>query len=226
MAVNYQYRIVRDGLVLCLDAADRKSYPGSGTTWFDRSGNGSHGILSNGPSFDSANGGSIVFDGTNDYVDLTSLDSSRFNTEATLIVWLKLDLNQPDNLDSGIFGFTTNTTYYSHYTYSGLGYFDTFRSTRIDTISLSSLDRSTPHMLCITTKGGGSWKLYQNTNVVFTTAAQSTISMGNKYLGVKNASDLTFLFKGKFYAFSLYNKELSPAEIQQNFNAIRGRFGI
>jgi len=226
MAVNYQNRIVRDGLVLCLDAADRKSYPGSGTTWFDRSGNGSHGILSNGPTFDSTNGGSIIFDGTNDYVDLTSLDSSLFNTEATLIVWLKLDLNQPEIYDSGIFGFTTNTTYYSHYTYGALAYFDTFRSTRIDNISLSSLDKSTPHMLSITTKGGGSWKLYQNTNVVFTTAAQSTVSMGNKYLGVKNPSDLTFVFKGKFYKFCLYNKELSSAEIQQNFNATRGRFGI
>ena len=47
MAVNYQNRIVRDGLVLCLDAADRKSYPGTGTTWFDRSGNGNHGTSSN-----------------------------------------------------------------------------------------------------------------------------------------------------------------------------------
>jgi hypothetical protein len=226
MACNYQGKIVTNGLVLCLDAADKKSYPGTGTVWRDRSGNAYNGNLIGSPSFDSANGGSIVFDGTDDYVDLTSLDSSLFDTEATLIVWLKLDLNQPDNSDSGIFGFTTNTTYYSHYTYSGLGYFDTFRSTRINTISLSSLDKSTPHMLCITTKGGGSWKLYQNTNVVFTTAAQSTVSMGNKYLGVKNASDLSFLFKGKFYAFSLYNKELSSAEIQQNFNATRGRFGI
>ncbi len=156
---------------------------------------------------------------------MTSLDSSLFDTEATLIVWLKLDLNQPSNDDSGIFGFTTNTVYRSHYTYSGWGYFDTFRSNRIDTITLSSLDRSTPHMLCITTKGGGSWKLYQNTNLVFTTTAQSTVSIGNKYLGVKNPSDAWF-FKGKFYAFSLYNKELSAIEIQQNFNATKSRFGL
>ena len=69
MSLNHSPKIVTDGLVLCLDAASRKSYPGSGTTWFDRSGNGNNGTLTNGPTFSSDNGGSIVFDGTNDYVN-------------------------------------------------------------------------------------------------------------------------------------------------------------
>ena len=57
-----------NGLVLALDAANTKSYPGSGTTWTDLSGRGNTGTLTNGPTYSSANGGSIVFDGTNDYV--------------------------------------------------------------------------------------------------------------------------------------------------------------
>ena len=60
--------IVEDGLVLALDAGNTKSYPGSGTTWTDLSGKGNNGTLTNGPTFDSGNGGAIFFDGGNDYV--------------------------------------------------------------------------------------------------------------------------------------------------------------
>ena len=59
--------IVTDGLVFYVDAGNSNSYPGSGTTWSDLIGS-NDGALTNGPTFDSANGGSIVFDGTNDYV--------------------------------------------------------------------------------------------------------------------------------------------------------------
>jgi len=64
--------IVTDGLVLALDAADKNSYPGSGTTWNDLAGS-NNGTLTNGPTFDSGNGGSIVFDGVDDYVNLSNL---------------------------------------------------------------------------------------------------------------------------------------------------------
>ena len=73
MAVQYAFgQIVTNGLVLALDAADRNSYPDSGTTWTDLSGNGSNGTLINGPTFSSVNGGSIVFDGLNDYVNIST----------------------------------------------------------------------------------------------------------------------------------------------------------
>lgn len=68
MGINHQGPIVTDGLVLCLDAANPKSYPGSGTAWMDLSGNGNNGTLTNGPTYNSGNKGSIVFDGVNDYV--------------------------------------------------------------------------------------------------------------------------------------------------------------
>jgi hypothetical protein len=63
--------VVEDGLVLALDAANQKSYPGSGTTWNDLSGNGNNGTLVNGPTFDSGNLGSIEFDGVDDYINLS-----------------------------------------------------------------------------------------------------------------------------------------------------------
>ena len=65
---NNSKQIVRSGLVLHLDAARPASYPGSGTTWTDLSGQGNNGTLTNGPTYSSANGGSIVLDGTNDDV--------------------------------------------------------------------------------------------------------------------------------------------------------------
>ena len=68
MATNYSPSIVTDGLVLCLDAANTKSYPGSGTTWTDISGRGNNGTLTNGPTFSSDDGGSIVVDGSNDFI--------------------------------------------------------------------------------------------------------------------------------------------------------------
>ena len=71
MAINYNPRIVTDGLVLALDAGNTKSYPGSGTIWYDRA-SANTGTLTNGPTYSSGNGGSIVFDGVNDFINCGS----------------------------------------------------------------------------------------------------------------------------------------------------------
>ena len=68
MAQNYGPKIIRDGLIMHWDPADKNSYPGSGTTIYDISGNGYHGTLYNGVGYSTANGGVLVFDGSNDYV--------------------------------------------------------------------------------------------------------------------------------------------------------------
>jgi hypothetical protein len=64
-------QIVRDGLVMYLDAGDSTSYPGSGTTWADLINSANNATLVNGPTFNSANGGAIVLDGVNDRVNIT-----------------------------------------------------------------------------------------------------------------------------------------------------------
>ncbi len=64
--------LITNGLVLALDAADKNSYLGSGTSWYDLSGNGNTGALTNSPTFNSSNGGSIAFDGTNQCVVVNS----------------------------------------------------------------------------------------------------------------------------------------------------------
>ena len=72
MSYNQQPRIITEGLALCLDAADPKSYPKSGTTWTDRSGQGNNGTLTNGPTFSHDKGGCIEFDGDDDYVAIST----------------------------------------------------------------------------------------------------------------------------------------------------------
>ena len=84
--IAYYGGIVKDGLILDLDAAKRDSYPSSGTVWNDISGFQNNGTLINGPTFNSSNGGSIVFDGVDDYVQCAG---SFPLTSATIITWIR-----------------------------------------------------------------------------------------------------------------------------------------
>ncbi len=76
MAFFYSPNVVTDGLVFAVDAANKKSYPGSGTTWTDLAGS-NNGALTNGPTFDSGNNGNIVFDGSNDYVEVVRMKQNK-----------------------------------------------------------------------------------------------------------------------------------------------------
>ena len=87
MATKYSPKIITNGLVLSLDAANNKSYPRSGTTWTDLSGNSNTGTLTNGPSFNDGNQGSIVFDGTDDYVNIP-YNSGLIPNNLTLSAWI------------------------------------------------------------------------------------------------------------------------------------------
>ena len=83
----YGPKIITNGLVLYLDAANRNSYPGSGTTCTDLSGNNNNFTLVNGPTFSSGNMGNIVFDGTDDYLLINSLVWN-YNADFTIQFWL------------------------------------------------------------------------------------------------------------------------------------------
>ena len=87
MAVQYNPGIVTDGLVMCLDAANRKSYPGTVTGWFDLSGNENTGVLTNGPVYNNENAGYFTLDGTNDFINGTSI-SSQFTADITAEAWV------------------------------------------------------------------------------------------------------------------------------------------
>jgi hypothetical protein len=97
MGTSYNPRIVTDGLILCLDAANKRSYPGTGTTWIDLTANKNNGTFQNMTSsnFDTGNGGSLTFDGISDYVNCGPTNDIIGNNPAavSLITWFKTDNN-------------------------------------------------------------------------------------------------------------------------------------
>ena len=101
MGISRGKSIVTDGLILYLDAANKKSYPGSGTVWSDLSGNANTGTLTNGPTFDSSNNGSINFDGTDDLVECSSISSTNFTNSVRM--------NVDSQTTNGIISWTVGT---------------------------------------------------------------------------------------------------------------------
>ena len=213
MAVNYQYRIVRDGLVLCLDAADRKSYPGSGTTWFDRSGNGYNGTLVGGPTYNSSNGGSIVFDGTDDYVNCGTPSISV--GKITVSAWVRMNAGSiyqhiVDSSSSSWHLAILNDN--RPYFFNNLVY---HQASPIITVGqwymLAGVQGTT---MDIYINGVLGQSIASNVNV-----ATNTVNLG-RYQG--NSRQLN----ANVAQVTIYNRALTPQEILQNFNATRGRFGI
>ena len=88
MSFHHSPKIVTDGLVLCLDAADKNSYPGSGTTWTDLSGNG-NATMVNSPVFSSTHPSSFSFDANTEYFSLTNNNEMSMTGNVTLISWFK-----------------------------------------------------------------------------------------------------------------------------------------
>jgi hypothetical protein len=219
MACNAGPDIIEDGLVLCLDAANINSYPRTGTTWTDLKGN-YNGTLTNmdASNFNSSNSGGFDFDGTDEQIDFSAIDSNLFsNGEASLFTFFKA---HSPSVDRTPWGFGSELR--SHYIWTdGNCYFNTFRSTRLAFPASSTVERDKPHIVCITTKNGGSWKFYQNLELVYTTTAQSSINLTDPIIA---RGDLSYNWHGTFYNFMIYNKELSFGEIRQNYEATVGRF--
>lgn len=237
MAFNYSPKVVTDGLVLYLDAANTKSYVSGSTTWNDISRSGTNGTLVNGPTFNSGNGGSIVFDGVNDYIN-QNLNTGLFSTEATLTIFLKLVNATPTvTTQTGIERLSANPTIQaSHYPWvDGFAYLSTFLSgnTRYGPITLSNtIDRTNWHMITITSSpGSNNWRFYQNTQLITSNTGPNTISFSsdgvyNICRSQSNVAGTFFYCRGNIAQVQLYNRALNATEILQNYNATKGRYGL
>lgn len=237
MGVNYNPKIVTDGLVLCLDAANRRSYSGAGTTWTDLSGNGNNGTLINGPTFSETNGGSIVFDGSDDYCPV---DNFLYHQSNSLTVELCLRLNQDLNGGSGFRGIFSNISGVSGYqlfwrpgTSSQYNYFYFYRTSVVmNTFTGSTFNSgeilyftliynyNVPLASSIYING------VDNTGYRATTASNSNSSLPLTIGGPRADQPNQYFLNCNFFFLRFYNRALSLSEAQQNFNATRGRFGI
>ena len=230
MSTRYNPSIVRDSLLLYLDAANTKSYPGSGTTWYDLSGNSKNPTLTNGPTFNSDNLGSIVLDGTNDMVEFSPGTNITSNT-----VVLSGSYTASFLFFSSNNGSNSDQMWLCEKNNGGNGL---------------SLYRYQEGNVCIRTMGGNrySWSCPYRTNIknklcfldfisngttmefYLNNVSQGTVTPNDVTLNVNRLGSNRFAdnqaLDGRFYNVRFYNRALTRSEIDQNYHALKGRFNL
>lgn len=215
------------GLVLHLDAGNTNSYPGSGNTWNDLSGNGSNVTLTS-TSFSSANGGNIVFNGTNSFADFTA--SIGTTNVVTVEMWVKTNsLNAPNG--SMYFGFNLYDVWTSN---GNIGYNtstgDQFGipSSRVDNLGIEGNWR---HLVFVMNAGSKTNnKIYVNGEIQPMSQIQNSFNNTNATFnsGIGRISGWRFnsdwRMNMNLSSFKVYNRELTPQEINNNFRATSTRF--
>lgn len=243
MAVYAGPEVVSNGLVLALDAGNRQSYPGSGTAWTDLSGRGNNGTLTNGPTFSSGNNGYISFDGNDDYCNLGDVLDLGTN-DLTILFWIYVPTSFPEPFQ-GICGKTRAAD--ATYRYATLIEGTTNRfwalmqggslGVVVNTTTTASLSVNTWQMCTAVFNRASNIDLYINQNKESQTGAASISAFSGQdfqssnpfRIGSYTASDgtsPTFFAKAYLPINLVYFRALSAAEVAQNFNALRGRFGI
>ena len=215
--------IVTSGLQLYLDAGNTSSYPGTGTAWTDLSVNSRNGTLTNGPTYSATNRGSIVFDGTNDFVQCLG---SLTVTAATFVAWIRRNGNQ-GQYDGILFSRGTNTTGMNFQLSNQIGY---HWNDNINTYGWQSgltVPDLTWCMIAVSvTSTAATAYLCQTSGI---TTATRTVNHGSSVLNdIKLAQDDAGnrFFNGNIAIAQLYNIALSAEQISTNFQADRARFGV
>jgi hypothetical protein len=240
-----QGNIVTNGLVLNLDAANPRSYPQpyNGVTWSNLVSISSSisGSLINGPTYNSTNGGNIIFDGVDDYINTSDIPF-RFNTTFTLSVWFYWDNisknksllgkrnGSPFNQYSIFIGADLNGNPGNKVNFfaredSSVGLYDTFIQY---TLSNAGIYNATA-VLNTTTQNLYVNGVLQGTTTIDYTGKTFNISGRNLLIAavLDNTNTGTINnFNNKIYQTSIYNRALSASEILQNFNATRARFSV
>jgi hypothetical protein len=218
------------GLVLNLDAGNTSSYPGSGTTWTDLIG-GNNGTLTNGPTYSGANGGSIVFDGTNDYVNIgVGKGVNQFSGDFAISVWVMTDSTGSTfgNIIGDYYTNSVGTTNEWQLMISNGAQISFYRVGTGSIFNIASGYSANTWINVAVTRIGSTISLYTNSNLI-ATATNSEIfgtATGNLNIGI-DGNNTSEPFKGKIATVQIYkNKGLSAAEVSQNFNALRGRYGL
>jgi hypothetical protein len=233
MGIAYNTSIVRDGLVLHLDAANIKSYPGSGNTWSDLSGNGNHGTLVNEVGYSSNNGGTITFEGsTNNYITIPYSSSLTPTTSITIDAFY-----YPQ--DNG-----TSWTSLIQYPISSVSHISPYFEwaiylqmdtkifhTRINGIAYETLTNAynlNQWQHFVLTWQPNTVNFYVNAELIgsVTTSPSSIVYDANNPVLIGANSSGGEPAEGNLGSMKVYNKVLTDSEIKQNFEALRGRYGI
>ena len=236
MSLAHSPSIVTNGLILCLDAGNPRSYPGSGTTCNDVSGRGNNGTLVNGVSFSSSNMGTFVFDGVDDYINVSN--PANLNPGAnsfTIDSWVY----QKDNGFNGIVDARGASLHGFLWilNYTSAGYISFFLNTTNDVdqnVYVSTVATFTDvlawmNISVVVDRGINNITFYKNgiqQGASVTITSGGTVDPGSGYVyhvgGDLGGPEANI----NLSAIKQYNRALSAQEILQNFNAYRGRYGI
>lgn len=220
---RYFQTIVQGGLSLNLDAANPYSYAGSGTVWYDVSGNNYTGSLTNGPTYSNQ---TILFDGTNDFIDLTTANVAvSGNGARSIFVWMRTTAG-------GLIGFVgtgtpANSQAFNLVKYSSgvgvMGYNNDFYPSAGS--AGVTLNDGNWHYIGATFDGTN-LRTYAD-GVLDNTSGTITYSTTgqNNFIGKSNHTGNENYFNGNMGLVQFYNRALSGAEVLQNYNATKGRFG-
>ena len=230
-------KIVSNGLVLNLDAAQKRSYPGSGTTWTDLSGNAYNGTLTNGPTFSSSNGGSINFDGTNDYDTHGNVLAFERTDPFSISAWFKVD-----SLSAGRPILSTQQATILRGCLCQVNTSGSLRFAIISTLNTNEIRIETDISIIntgqwynlVATYDGSSdvsgMQQYvngaiQSKNIITNNLTSTTATTASLIIGARTVGTAGY-YDGLISIVNIYNRELSQDEITQNYNAIKSRFGL
>ena len=220
MAINagsttfYQAKrgIVQDGLLLNLDAGVSQSYDGVGTTWYDLA-DDNNGTLTNGPTFDRANGGSILLDGSDDFIDLGSQVSNL--STCTVSFWINYVVFAAANVPIGDDALNFDLVIY--FEAGNMLFQDSSGGGNTIIIPHNTINAGTWYNFMMT-RGSTNVTMYQDG------ASLGQVAKNNGTFKVEWIGRTFKYDNAKIGAVHVYDRELSSSEVQQNYNAIKGRF--
>jgi hypothetical protein len=237
MGLSHSPKIVTNGLVLCLDAANNKSYSGTGTGWADLSGNNSISEFVGGPTFSNINSGTIYFDGGTSYCAIAPSNNFAWTPSSiglnnmTIDLWLKSSdstgyiLSKPWNGNGE----------YNYYLYYNGFFINTGNQSNAFNFSTVTTGNWINLVILVSTT---QWGAYINgvQNVALTNhgITNNTPTNGNAQLQLTlmtlypygGGGNPGFSVQGNVGCLKIYNKVLSAAEVLQNYNATKSRFGL
>ena len=215
MGLTHSPKVITDGIVLGLDAANTRSYGGSGTTWTDLIGS-NNGTLTNGPTYSSDRGGAIVFDGTDDYVNapVTKTASCTFScwAKSTNVNSRMLFNAGPDGNGPDLF-FIDNKIVWNIWDSDS----NPFASTP------ASVTDGNWHYYVVVNDASSDAKLYYDGELLGTANYRNASANTNLTIG---GNTNTYQWNGSISNFMLHNKVLTAAEVEENYNALKVRFDI
>jgi hypothetical protein len=219
---KFEVSLVQQGLILNLDAGNPYSYAGAGTTWFDTSGNSYNSTLTNGPTYSNDNGGVIAFDGVDDY-SVSSVAS--ITDSSTLGLWIKAASYAgnkiPISIDGTNYGSGPNLYFTNNVITWNIG------DSANNPFSNSSYPDSNWHYIVVTNDSSTNAKLYIDGVLIGTALYRSTLSSGsNNFWIARFHGDNNYTINARMGSIQLYNRVLTAAEVLQNYNATKGRFGL